>query len=82
MGSDVSSFWSSDIIPPAAEEESIIVASADGKGVPIRAIADTAPILDHKPARGPKPNRKKMATVGRVYTIAPLKRHPEEVVAS
>ncbi|MCT7970427.1 ISKra4 family transposase [Laspinema sp. D1] len=82
MGSDVSSFWSSETMDAPEEEESIIVASADGKGVPIRVQSDTAPILDHKPARGPKPNRKKMATVGTVYTIAPFKRHPEEVVVS
>ncbi|WP_254568327.1 ISKra4 family transposase [Oscillatoria sp. HE19RPO] len=82
MGAEVSSFWESETIGLSVEEESIIVASADGKGVPIRVQADTAPILEHKPARGPKPNRKKMATVGTVYTIAPFKRHPEEVVDS
>ena len=60
----------------------LIVASADGKGVPIRHRADSPTIAGHRPNRGPKPNRKKMAIVGAVYSIAPRARTPEDVVCS
>jgi len=68
--------------PPAEEEGEIFVETADGKGVPIRRPADAPPILDHQHRRGPKPDRKKMATVGAVYSINRLVRTPEEVVES
>jgi hypothetical protein len=63
-------------VPPAAEEGEILVESADGKGVPIRHPADTKPIEDHQPRRGPKPDRKRMATVGSVYSVARFVRTP------
>jgi hypothetical protein len=50
--------------PPAAEEGQILVESADGKGVPIRHAADAPPIRDQAHRPGPKPARKRMATVG------------------
>jgi hypothetical protein len=68
--------------PPAEEEGEIFVETADGKGVPIRRPADAPPIVDHQHRRGPKPDRKKMATVGAVYSINRLVRTPEEVVDS
>jgi hypothetical protein len=68
--------------PPAEEEGEIFVETADGKGVPIRRPADAPPIVDHQHRRGPKPDRKKMATVGAVYSINRLVRTPEEVVES
>ena len=73
-----------DALPtPAPEEEGeIVIASADGKGVPMRRRRDEAPIDGHRPKRGPKPNTKKMALLGTVYTVDPLRRTPEEVVAS
>jgi hypothetical protein len=69
--------------PPSADEEgAIFVQTGDGKGVPIRRPADTKPIQDHRHKSGPKPDRKKMATVGAVYSINPFVRTPEEVVES
>jgi hypothetical protein len=68
--------------PPAKEEGQIFVQTADGKGVPIRRPADAPPIMDHQHRTGPKPDRKKMATVGAVYSIDRLVRTPEEVVES
>ncbi len=68
---------------PAPEEEgSLCVASADGKGIPLRRPAAEAPILAHDRDPAPKVNRKKMAVVGTVYTIDPFVRSPEEVTAS
>ena len=69
-------------VPPAKEEGEIFVQTADGKGVPIRRPADAPPIMDHQHRTGPKPDRKKMATLGAVYSIDRLVRTPEEVVES
>src|SRR5262249_43947926 len=66
--------------PPPAEEGAIVVQSGDGKGIPMRRPADAPPISDHDHKRGPKPDRKKKAIVGTVYTVAPLVRTPEQVV--
>lgn len=68
--------------PRPTEEGQILVQSADGKGVPIRHLADAPSIRDHQHQRGPKPDRKKMATVGAVYSIDRHYRTPEEVVES
>ncbi len=68
--------------PPAKEEGEIFVQTADGKGVPIRRPADAPPIMDHQHRTGPKPDRKKMATLGAVYSIDRLVRTPEEVLES
>ena len=82
MSESVSAFEAVCPAPPLASSEQIIVASGDGKGVPIRHPADTPAIAEHRQKRGPKPNRKKMATVGAVYTIEPRVRTPEEVLNS
>jgi hypothetical protein len=69
----------------------ILVISADGKGVVMRpedlrehtrkaAEAGTRK-MDTRLSKGEKKNRKRMATVAAVYTIAPLVRRPEELIA-
>lgn len=68
--------------PPANEEGAIFVETADGKGVPIRRPADAPPIENHQPRSGPKPDRKKIATVASVYSVDPYPRTAEEVVES
>jgi hypothetical protein len=82
MAQQADVFQASLPVPPAEEEGEIFVQTADGKGVPIRRPADAAPIMDHQHRTGPKPDRKKMATVGAVYSINRLVRTPEEVVES
>jgi hypothetical protein len=65
--------------PPAAGG-SILVAQADGKGVPL-----VLPTRAARPARrgkGLPPDRKREAIVTAVYTIAPYPRTPQEVVAA
>ncbi|MDJ0892637.1 MAG: ISKra4 family transposase [Gammaproteobacteria bacterium] len=69
-------------LPKAEEEGEYLVVSADGKGVPIRRSADEPAIAEHIGQRGPKPNRKKMAIVGSVYTVDAVLRTAEEVVES
>ena len=58
----------------------IVVLSADGKGVPMRKPADAPAIAAHDHARGPKPDRKKMAVLGAAYLIEPHVRTPAAVV--
>ena len=82
MSESVSAFENARPAPPLATAGQIIVASADGKGVPIRHPADSPTIAGHRPNRGPKPNRKKMATVGAIYTIEPRVRSPQDVLDS
>lgn len=82
MSQSVSAYDASRPAPPVASAEQLIVASADGKGVPIRHAADSPTIAGHRPKRGPKPNRKRMATVGAVYTIDPRIRTPQAVLDS
>ena len=66
--------------PPASEEGEILVQTADGKGVPIRRSADSPAIESHRSKRGPKPDRKKMAVLGAVYSVDRFERTPEDVV--
>jgi hypothetical protein len=80
LSPDAEEFCWSRPVPPAREEGEILVESADGKGVPIRHAADTRPIQDHQRRRGPKPDRKRMATVGAVYSVDRFVRTPEEVL--
>lgn len=82
MSADVPGYHSKQQAPPAEEEGAILVQTADGKGVPIRCAADTPPIHDHQRKSGPKPDRKKNAVLGAVYSIDPFMRKPEDVVAS
>jgi hypothetical protein len=70
--------WSLEV-PPAEEEGAILVESADGKGVPIRRSADAPMVHDHQHLRGPKPDRKRMATVAAVYSVDRYERTPDEV---
>ena len=80
MANVVVEFWDAQPPPPARGEAELVVVTADGKGVPIRRAADQAPIEDHRPKKGPKANRKKIATLGAVYTIERHRRTPEQIV--
>lgn len=80
LSPDAEAFCWSRAVPPAAEEGEILVESADGKGVPIRHAADAPPIQDHQHRPGPKPDRKRMATVGAVYSVDRFVRTPEQVL--
>lgn len=68
--------------PPAAKEEgSILVLTADGKGVPMRRDAQQEPpAVRGRRKKGEKAQQKRMACVGGVYTVDPFVRTPEEVV--
>jgi len=79
MGESVEGFRTSLKKPPAKEEGAILVATADGKGVPMRRPADQRPVGARR-KKGEKANKKQMATIGCVYTVDPKHRTPEDVV--
>lgn len=82
MAEHVEKFHAQQTPPPAKEEGELLVETADGKGVPIRRAADAPPIEDHQHKSGPKPDRKKMATVASVYSVDRRPRTAEQVVES
>ncbi len=82
MAKHVEAFHASQTAPPAKEEGEVFVQTADSKGVPIRRAADAPPIMNQQHRSGPKPGRKKMATLGAVYSINRFVRTPEDVVES
>lgn len=66
--------------PPAEEEGELLVATADGKGVPMR-----RPLLDRvrrapRRGKGEKANKKQMAYVGAVYSIDRFRRTADDVL--
>jgi len=67
--------------PPLAKTESeILVIQADGKGIPM--ILEEAVPDKVRLRKGEKHGRKKEAVVTSVYSIAPVLRTPEQVIAS
>jgi len=80
FGSDAALFRETRPAPVAETEAELLVTSADGKGIPMRHERDVARIEDLRHKRGPKPGRKRMATVGAVYTVDPFVRTPENIV--
>ena len=81
MAEGVGAFWESQPVPPAKEEGSILVLTADGKGVPMRREASRdPPAVRGRRKKGEKANQKQMACVGAVYTIEPFVRTAEDVV--
>lgn len=80
LGIEAEQFLGSLPIPPVEEEGELLVATADGKGVPlIRKQVETTPVHGPKPAR---PNNRRMATVASVYSVDRYHRTPEDVVAA
>lgn len=81
MAADVAAFRDAQPTPARQEEGSILVLTADGKGVPMRrdGQADPPPVRERR-QKGQKANKKRMACVGGVYTIEPFVRTAEEIV--
>lgn len=65
--------------PPSTEEGSILVLTADGKGVPMRREAGSSAAKGRR-TKGQKANKTRQACVGAVYTIEPFVRTAQEVV--
>lgn len=89
QASDVVVFQDRLPVPEAAEEGPLLVVTADCKGVPLvrKALppnkATDAPLpalANRRRGKGEKANKKKMAAVGAVYTIAPFVRTADDVI--
>lgn len=74
------SFRSQQPRPPAEEEQQILVVTADGKGVPMRRPLEERVRSSPRRGKGEKANKKQMAYVGAVYSIAPFLRSADDVV--
>ena len=80
IGRQAEAFLNTLPTPPSEEEGELLVATADGKGVPLMR-DHTAPPAVH----GPKPSRpgnRRMATLACVYSVAPYVRTAEDVMAA
>ena len=77
---DFDAFYSQRTPEPWQQTASILVAAIDGKGIPL--VRPTPATRSIRPAKGPKPGGKKMATVAAVFTRAPWIRTPEQIVQS
>jgi hypothetical protein len=89
QASDVEVFQGRLPVPEAADEGPLLVVAADCKGVPLVRKAlppdettDTAVprLANPRRGKGEKANKKKMAAVGAVYTIAPFVRTADDVI--
>lgn len=74
----VQAFYAQHAPVPVDDEGSILVVQADGKGVPM-VRRDTADLKVRR-GKGDKKTRKKEAIAIAVYTIAPYRRTPQDVV--
>lgn len=87
---DFDQFYQSHPAPDPAQTESVLVLSSDGKGIVMiaedlreatrKAAQESSRKLDKRLTKGEKRNRKRMATVATVYTVAPFVRQPEDIV--
>ena len=79
MGEQADCFLDDLPAPPAAAEGAILVATADGKGVPlVREDAQQVPAFDKKE----RPGNRRMATLGCAYSVDGHVRTPEQIVAA
>ena len=77
---DVEAYYEQKPVPKPEDEGAILVIQADGKGVPM--VRETPAEAKVRLGKGEKRTKKKEAIVTGIYTIEPLPRTPEEVVAS
>jgi hypothetical protein len=78
-------------VDPDQVSGSVLVLSVDGKGIVMRpqdlrpqtrkAAERRTPKMKQRLSKGEKKNAKRMATVAAVYTIAPFKRSPEDLMS-
>jgi hypothetical protein len=66
--------------PPADEEGELLVATADGKGVPMRRPLAERVRTSPRRGKGEKANKKQMAYVGAVYSINRYRRTADDVL--
>lgn len=77
---DFASFYTQRTVPLGRQSGPLLVASVDGKGVPM--VKPQTGARKVRLGRGEKRNKKRMSTVGTVFTQKPNIRTPEAVVES
>lgn len=80
MAAHVEAFEMQHAAPPPDEEGEILVATADGKGVPMRRPLEERIRRGPRRVKGEKANKKQMAYVGAVYTIDRFRRTADDVL--
>lgn len=81
IAEDAEAFQLQKAPPPGKEEGEILVATADGKGVPMRRPLEERIHSSHpRRGKGEKANKKQMAYVGAVYSIDHFRRTADDVV--
>ncbi|MGH9810278.1 MAG: ISKra4 family transposase, partial [Terriglobia bacterium] len=87
MATHAASFSASQGTPAADEEGALLVATADGKGVPMirppieaPTTSEAPPLARHRRGKGEKAHKKQMAYVRAVYTIDRFPRTADEIV--
>jgi len=81
MADDVAAFHAVQPVPPPEQEASILVLTADGKGVPMRRVPkQDTPAPSGRLKKGQKAGKKREACVGGVYTVEPFVRTAEDVI--
>jgi hypothetical protein len=80
MAAHAEAFGLQQAAPLPNEEAEILVATADGKGVPMRRPLEERVRRGPRRVKGEKANKKQLAYVGAVYTIDRFRRTADEVV--
>jgi len=80
MSAHVDAFQAQQSPPPAEEEGEILVATFDGKGVPMRRPVEERARSGVRRGKGEKANKKKMACVAGVYSIDRYLRTADDVL--
>lgn len=79
MGAQADAYLENLPTPPSQEEGDLLVATADGKGVPlVKADIPRVPAFDELE----RPGNRRMAIVGSVYSVDRYIRTPEQIVAA
>jgi hypothetical protein len=80
MAEHAEAFGAQQAPPPRCEEGEILVATADGKGVPMRRPLAERVRGGKRRGKGEKANQKQMAYVGAVYSIDRFRRTADDVI--
>ena len=78
INGDHGAYYEDCAVAEAANEDRILVVSADGKGIPMT--RDDSPPPEARRGRGQKKTAKKEATVTAIYSIAPYPRRSDDII--
>ena len=81
LSTGVEGFWAAVPVPAVEEEGELLIATADGKGVIMRAEEQDATAMKAAHQQG-RPGNRKMALISSVYSVDTYTRTPEQVVSA